>query len=125
MAIVYTGTRNLIPDSQIPSGYTRPTVSANTKEHTANVVLTILKATVDESARNTTLTAIFENATIGIDKQILDLVTADFDATKTVVAFGECTALTINQKGTLGTDVWLTDTAASYTATVSYFTSVT
>lgn len=124
MAVAYTGTQNLIPDSQIPTGYTRPTVATNTKEFTSQHTLTILKSTVDESVAATTMTAIFENATIGIDKQISDIITSEFDNTKTVVAYGECTQLTTNLRGITGTDDWLTDTVVSYTATVTSFTSV-
>lgn len=125
MAITYTGTRNLIQASQLPSSYTRPTVASNTKEHTSSVVLSVLRATVDNATAATTMTNIFTNATIGLNKQILDLITADFDSTKTVVGYGECTALTTNVRNISGSDDWLTDTAVSYQATVSIFVSVT
>lgn len=125
MAVVYTGTQNLIPDSQIPTGYTRPVVATNTKEYTFNLSLLVLKVTVDVSTASDTMTAIFENATIGLDKQILDLITADFDNTQTVVGFGQCTQLTTNLRGITGTDDWLTDAVVNYIATVEVFVSVT
>jgi len=123
MAVTFTGTRNLIPSNQLPTGYTVPVVASNVKEFTSQHTLSILKATVDESVASTTMTAIFDNSSIGIDKQLEDIITAAFDNTKTIVAYGECTALTHTIKGTLGADAWLTDTAVSYTATVTVYTS--
>ena len=125
MAVAYTGTRNGLPASQLPSGYTVPTVAANTQEYTFSASLTVLKATVENATASTTMTAIFENATIGLDKQILDLITADFDNTQTVVGYGNLTALTTNLRGIAGADDWLTDTAVSYAATVTVWVSVT
>jgi len=125
MAVVYTGTRNLIAASQLPTGYVRPVVAANTKEYTFNLSLSVLKVTVDESTASDTMTAIFENATIGLDKQILDLITADYDNTQTVVGFGECNILTTNLRGITGSDDWLTDAVVNYLATVEVFVSVT
>ena len=120
MAIVHNGTRNSIPAAQKPGAYTSPTITTFTDwESSSRLTLSILKETVDEATTAATMSAIFDNGTIGIDKQVLDLVTADYISSNTVTAWADCIALTLNNADTSsGEGTWLKDTAASYTATV-------
>ena len=82
MAIVNNGTKNSLADTHIPSGYTRPTVTTFTdQEYTRNLELTVLKATVENATASTTMTNIINDATIGITKQIDDILASDFTTT--------------------------------------------
>jgi|TARA_R100000501_G_C2619610_1_gene112933 hypothetical protein len=79
MAITNNGVVNSLPASQIPSGYTRPTVTTFTDwQYKRTLTLTVLKATVENATRATTMTNIIENGTIGLEKQIVDIVAEDF-----------------------------------------------
>ena len=121
MAITNNGVKNSLPAAQIPSsGYTRNAPTEFTDwEYKRTLTLSVLKATVDEATSGATMTAIFDNVTIGLDKQVVDIVAADYLATATVTTWADCTALTTNNAVTTSGDgTWLKDTAASYVATV-------
>ena len=69
-----------------------------------------------------TITDIFDDAVVGLDKQIEDIVAADFLASATVTTWAELTALTTNQATvSSGDGTWLTNTALSYVATVKLY----
>lgn len=122
MAVVFNGTLNNLSNSQLPSGYTVPVVSEITDAEWVNTVtLSILKATVDNATQSTTMTNIFDDVAIGIDKQINDNLDADYIASQTVTSHAELIALTTNIHGLSGSGVWLKDTAVSYLATVKVF----
>lgn len=122
MAITNNGTMNLLPTKQIPSGYTRPTITTFTDwEYESTLTLSVLKATVENATASTTMTNIFDNATVGLDKQIDDILAADYLATATVTAFAKLTAIETNYTDTEATDAWLTNTAASYVCTVKLY----
>ena len=122
MAVVFNGTTNELGANQLPSGYTKPVVSKITgEEYVSTVELSILKATVENATQSTTMTNIFDDATIGIDKQINDNLDADYIATQTVTAHAELIALTTNIHSLSGSGVWLQATAVSYVATVKVF----
>ena len=125
MAVTYNGCKNSLSSSQKPSGYTDPVVSEITSpEYTNTKTFTVLKATVENATASTTMTNIFDNVTIGLDKQIEDDITADYDATKTVTAYADLTTLTTNFAGMSATGDWLKATAVSYTATVIVYVNV-
>jgi hypothetical protein len=122
MAITNNGTKNSLPDSQIPSGYSRPSVTTFTDyEYERTLTLSVLKSTVESATRSTTMTNIIGNGTIGITKQITDILAAEFLDSATVTAYAEIIALTHNFAAQAGTDVWLSNTACSYVATVKLF----
>jgi hypothetical protein len=119
MAITNNGVVNSLPASQLPSGYTRPTVTTFTDwQYKRTLTLTVLKATVENSTRSTTMTNIIENGTIGLEKQIIDIIAADYVSSETVTTYGNWTVFSNNFVDTSGTGTALADTAASYTATV-------
>lgn len=123
----FNGTRNLLSDGQIPSGYTRPTVAAISApiEFTYVKVISILKSTVENATQSTTMTAIFDNGTIGIDKQIEDHINLDFDdGLQTITAYAELTHLTTNIADLGGAGVWLQATVVSYVATIKVYVNV-
>ena len=120
MAITNNGTKNSLPAGQIPSGYTRPTITTFTDwEYKRTLTLSVLKSTVENATASTTMTNIFNNATIGLDKQVIDIIAADYLATATVTTYADLTALTTNIVSVASGDgTWMTDTAVSYVATV-------
>lgn len=119
MSITNAGTVNSLPAVQIPSGYTRPTVTTFTDwEYKRTLSLSVLKATVENATRSTTMTNIIGNGTVGITKQVDDILAADFLASATVTAYADFTALSNNFVDVTGTGTALTATASSYTCTV-------
>ncbi len=123
MAITNNGAQNSLPLSQIPTGHTRATTTTFSDwQYKRTLSLSILKVTVDEATSTATMTAIFDDATIGIDKQILDIVAATFISSQTVTTYATLTALTTNISGVgSGDDTWLKSTAESYICTVDLF----
>ena len=111
--------------NQKPTGYTDPTVvEIVDPEYENEKVFTVLKSTVENASAAVTMANIFDNVTIGLDKQIEDDITADYDASKTVTAHAELTRLTSNGADITGNADWLKTTAVSYIATVSVFVTV-
>lgn len=121
MAISNLGAVNLLPANQKPSGYTDPVVATFTDyEYSRVLTLSVLKATVENAAAATTMANIIANATVGINKQIVDIVAADYLATATVTTYAELISLTTNYADQ-STNVYLTSTATSYICTVRLF----
>jgi len=123
MAITNNGTQNKLSANLLPTGYTAPTITTFTDwQYKRTLNLTILKSTVENATASTTMTNIFNDATIGLDKQILDIVAADYLATATVTTFAQLTRLENNISSVnSGNGTWMTDTAVSYTATVDLY----
>ena len=119
MAITNNGTQNKLQTSRLPSGYTAPTITTFSDwESKRTLNLTVLKATVESATASTTMDNIFDNGTIGLDKQIIDIVAADYISSQTVTTYAVMTTLgtTLDDKG--ATDAYLTNAAESYTCTV-------
>jgi hypothetical protein len=90
MAITNNGTTVSASRDRLPSGYTLPTVTTFTDfEYKREATLYVDRATVFSATKTTTMTNILGDATIGVTKQVTDLVTADFDATKTITIYAE------------------------------------
>jgi len=119
MAITNNGVVNNLHADQLPSGYTRPTVTTFTDyEYTRTLTLSVLKSTVENATPSTTMTNIIENGTIGLEKQIIDIVAATFISSQTVTTYGSLNSLTTNQSQNSSSETWLDNIAQSYTATV-------
>ena len=123
MAITNNGAQNLLPAAQLPTGHTRETTTTFSDwEYKRTLTLSIAKATVDEATSTATMTAIFDNATIGIDKQVTDIVAATYISSQTVTTYASLINLTTNiSNNSSGDGTWLKSTAESYTATVELF----
>lgn len=122
MAVVFNGTSFELNSSQKPAGFTVPVVSKITNpEYVSTKVLSILKVTVDTATTAATMAAIFDDVGIGLDKQVNDIIDADYIASQTVTSHAELIALTTNINGLAGEDTWLKDTVVSYVATVKIF----
>lgn len=122
MAIVNNGTKNNLPAGQIPSGYTRPTVTEfDDFEYERTLSLSILKSVVENATPATTMDNIFDDATVGLDKQIDDILAADYLATASVVAYAELTSLTHNFVSKSGNAPYLTTDPVSYLCTLKLY----
>ena len=123
MAITNAGTVNSLHSGLIPSGYTLPVVTTfDDQEQIKTVELDILKATVENASKATTMANIIADAAIGITKQVDDMMAAEMLATATVDVYGDLVALRNNQAAhaQAGSD-FLNDTAEKYIATVNIY----
>lgn len=122
MAITNNGTQNRLNTSRLPSGYTAPTVTTFSDwEYKSTLSLTVLKATVENATASTTMTNIISNATVGITKQIDDILAADYIASQTVTAYADMETLGTNFDDKGSTDDYLKATASSYTCNVKLY----
>jgi len=121
MAITNNGTKVSLAASILPTGYTLPTVTEFTDyEYTRTLTLSVLKSTVESATKTTTLTNILGNASIGITKQITDILAADYLATATVSAFAELYDITSNIPSNPSSDFY-NNTAVSYVCSVRLY----
>jgi hypothetical protein len=121
MAVVYNGTRNELPARQLPDDYERPVVAAVVYEYTRTLNLSVAKATVDEADAATTMENILADAAIGLNKQIQDILAAEFLGSANVTAYGELVRLENNYQSMDKDSPALTTTAAAYLATVKIY----
>jgi hypothetical protein len=119
MAITNNGTRNSLPAAQLPTGYVRPVVTTFTDgEYTRTLTLSIPKATVENADPAVTMANIISNGTVGITKQISDILAADYLASATVTAFADLVGLGNNFQSMATGSPALTNAAAAYQAVV-------
>ena len=120
MALTLNGVKNSLDATQLPSGYSRPSVTEFSDwEYKRTLALTVLKSTVENATASTTMTNIIDNGTIGLDKQCEDILNQDFDTSgATITAWADWTTLSNNYVNVTGSGAALTDTAMSYTCTV-------
>lgn len=122
MAITNGGTKNSLSSTQKPSGYSDPTPTTFTDyEYIKDVELSVLKATVENASAATTMAAIISDGTIGISKQALDIVTADFIAASTVDFYTDWIGISHNLASLSGDGTYLKATAMSYLCTVRIY----
>lgn len=121
MAITNNGTRVSLGANFLPTGYTAPaTTTFSDYEYVRNITLSVTKATVENATKATTLTNIVDNVTVGIDKQIDDILAADYLGTATVTAFTDFYKIDSNIEAGTGTDFY-NATAVSYTCYVRLY----
>jgi len=122
MAHVHNGTIVQLPASRVPDDYTLPSTSEITdwEYDSGERELSVLKATVEDSDKATTLGNIIDNGTIGIDKQVEDLIAAEFDVTNTVTSYAVLSMIKSNIEASDSTDFY-NDTAVSYVCTVRFY----
>lgn len=125
MAITHLGAENNLPAVQLPTGYVKPNIATfEDYEYPRTLILEVLKATVENANPAVTMANIIDNATIGIDKQVEDILAADFLGTATVLSFASLTALNTNFADLKSTADYLKTTAAKYICTVKIFIKV-
>lgn len=121
MAITNNGTSVTLSNDYLPSGYTAPVTTTFTDyEYVRNITLSVPKATVESAIKSTTLTNIVDDATVGIDKQITDILAADYLGTATVTAYTDFYKIDSNIKAGTGTDFY-NNTAVSYVCSVRLY----
>jgi len=121
MAISNLGTVNGLDASKLPVGYTPPVIATfNDYEYTRSLRLSVSQSTVSVASAATTMANILSNATVGINKQITDIITADYLTTPTVTAFAIMTNLdtNMNPNSTAGANTYLTNATVNYVADV-------
>lgn len=119
MAITNNGTRVSISDDLLPAGYVKPVVNSfNDAEYKRTLNLSIDKATVHNADPAITMANILANATIGINKQVTDILAADYLGTATVTAFADLVRLGTNMEAVTQGSPAFTNAAAAYLATV-------
>lgn len=98
MAVTNNGTKVSAPSEQLPPTYSRPSItefSDWTWQRT--VQLDVAKATVENATANTTMGNIISNGTIGVTKQVTDIVTDQFSSSKTVTCFADIIKIESNE----------------------------
>jgi hypothetical protein len=122
MALTNAGTLVELPSSRIPSDFTAVSVSsfADYEYVSTERTLSVLKSTVENADPSTTLLAIIANGTIGINQQVSDLVTAEFDTSNTVTCYAVLTGISSNVESSATTNFY-TDTAMSYICKVKFY----
>lgn len=121
MAVINNGVKVSIPSGLIPTGFTAPAVTTFTDfEYERDITLSVLKSTVEDASKATTLLNIINNATIGVSKQVLDIVTADYIGTNTVTFYADMELLTNNQQASVTSDFY-GNVPLSYTVKVKFY----
>lgn len=89
MALAAQATKISLNKTKLPTGYTDPGGSnlSNATPNYKDLVLTVAKATVENANKATTFDNIRTDATIGIEKQVADLLANDFDDTANTITY--------------------------------------
>ena len=120
MALVSNGVVNNVNSSDLPSGFTKASVTtfSDYEYQTSNQVVTVVKSTVENATDDTTVTAIVAAIKTALDTQI----GADYDDTaNTVTYFSIWKSYTTNF--TVATELF-TNVALNYLCTVDIFVKV-
>jgi len=118
MAITNNGTKNSLKDGQIPTGYTKPTVTEFTDEEYVNELdLIVPKISVENASNSITMAGIISAITTQIDA----ILAGDYIATQTVDAWADLISLSTNLKSSLGDADWLNNSAVNYIAKVKLY----
>ena len=123
MALAAQATKISLDTTKTPSGFTDPGGSnlSNSAPTYTNLSLSVLKATVENSTKATTFDNIRDDVTIGIEKQVTDLLTNDMDITATITYNIDWKDIRNNQ---IFTEEFYSDVAASYVAIVDVYINV-
>lgn len=121
MAVINNGVKLSIPSVLIPSGFTAPVVTEfEDFEYEREVTLSVLKSTVENASKATTLLNVINNGTIGVSKQIEDIVTADYINSNTVTFYADILNITNNQQLSVTSD-FFGNVALSYSVKVKFY----
>jgi hypothetical protein len=119
MAIVNNGTRVLIPVRQMPEGVTLPIVHAfDDIQYRRTMEISVLKSLVEESAQVDTIESIITQPLVGVNAQVLSIITEDFTNSQAVQYYTDVVSLTSTNTPDGAEDAWLTDEAPSYVMNV-------
>lgn len=89
MALVANATKISLNSTKVPPGATDPGGSnlSGGKLQYGNLALNVAKATVEDATKATTFDNIRTDATIGIEKQVADLLANDMDDTANTINY--------------------------------------
>ena len=123
MALAAQATKISLDATKTPSGFTDPGGSnlSSSQPTYENLSLSVLKATVEDSTKATTFDQIRTDATIGIEKQVADLLTNDMDVTATITYNIDWKDIRNNQ---IFTEEFYSDVANSFVAIVDVYINV-
>jgi hypothetical protein len=122
MAITNNGIKVTLPTKKIATGFTYEDPTTFTDAEYVRVLeLSVPKATVENATPATTLANIIDDVTVGLDKQIDDILAADYNASATVEAFGLFYDIKSNISADNSSDFY-TDDAVNYVCTVKLYT---
>jgi hypothetical protein len=125
MALAAQATKLSLNSTKIPAGATDPGGSnlAGSQPTYANLALTVTKSVVENATAGTTFDNIRTDATIGIEKQIADKLTAEIEnAINTVTYNIDWKNVESNMEFSRE---FYTDTAAQYICTVDVYVVIT
>ena len=131
MAVVSKGTKiSLAPSVKIPDGFTPPNYDdfSDYRYQMVEMVLDIPKATVENADPATTLLNIIQDGTVGIEKQVSDILTTDYDGVNnpnTIDFWVHLTRLISNQEPSDKTSDFYANAAVVYQATVRVYIKAT
>lgn len=122
MAIVHNGCKVSLPSTHLPEGYAKPNVvTFDDWTYPATLTLNIPKATVQNADPAITMDNILDDAAVGVNKQVLDIITADFLGSANVTAYSELVGLGNSiQSMKKGSPVF-TNAAVNFIATVKLY----
>lgn len=119
MAITNNGVKVSVGAAYLPADYTKPAVTTFTDaEYERRLVLEVDKATVHDSDPATTMDNIINNGTVGVKKQVDDILAADYVNSNTVTAYADLLAIGNNMENMKqGSDAY-TDAATKYLCSI-------
>ena len=122
MALVDNGVKVSVHSTLIPSTAATQTVTEfSDVEYTRDITVTVLKATVQNVDKGVTFDNIIDNVTIGIKKQVTDIMGADYDdVAKTVTYYTEYKSIDSNINTNL-TSNFYDNVAVSYECKLTVF----
>lgn len=121
MALTNQGVKVSLPNTLVPSGFATPALSEfSDHEYKRTMVLNVPKATVQNAAKETTLTNIIDDVAVGIKKQVDDIMTADYIASNTVDYWIDFTSISSNIAPSLSSD-FFGDAAVNYVCVVDVY----
>jgi hypothetical protein len=125
MAVQDKGIKIELPEALVPDGFVAPAyVEVSDFEYKREYQLNVLKSTIQNADKDVTFGNIINDATIGILKQINDIIVADFIGTNTVEYYTVWKVINSNSQRSKGNDFY-TSTAFSYICEVEVFIKTT
>lgn len=124
MALAAQATKISLDATKTPSGFTDPGGAnlSSSQPTYENLSLSVLKATVEDATKATTFDQIRTDATIGIEKQVADLLTNDMDVAVATITYNiDWKDIRNNQ---IFTEEFYSDVANSYVATIDVYINV-
>lgn len=124
MALAAQSTKISLDSTKTPSGFTDPGGSnlSNSSPTYLNLSLSVLKSTVENATKATTFDNIRDDVTIGIEKQVADLLTANIENVIQTVTYNiDWKDISLNQKFS---SEFYSNVAASYICTVDVYINI-